>query len=190
MPDLATLKALAQKLRRISILSTTEAGSGHPTTCMSMAEIMSVLYFDEMNWDPSHADRPGADTFVLSKGHAAPILWAALHEAGAVREDPMTLRKVTSPGTLLNPFAAVPAAFGAAGALEVDSGTHLYQLLQVAFALRNPETTTVPIANANYLTPAGDAVQWDRARASRLFNDLNTDRPVPRHLLTGSHLGA
>jgi len=100
------------------------------------------------------------------------------------------LRKVTSTGTLLNPFAAVPAAFGAAGALQVDSGTHLYQLLQVAFALRNPETTTVPIANANYLTPAGDAVQWDRARASRLFNDLNTDRPVPRHLLTGSHLGA
>jgi LCP family protein required for cell wall assembly len=100
------------------------------------------------------------------------------------------LRKVTSPGTLLNPFAAVPAAFGAAGALQVDSGTHLYQLLQVAFALRNPETTTVPIANENYLTPAGDAVQWDKARASRLFNDLNTDRPVPRHLLTGSHLGA
>jgi LCP family protein required for cell wall assembly len=100
------------------------------------------------------------------------------------------LRKVTSTGTLLNPFAAVPAAFGAAGTLQVDSGTHLYQLLQVAFALRNPETTTVPIANANYVTPAGDAVQWDRARASRLFNDLNTDRPVPRHLLTGSRLGA
>ena len=100
------------------------------------------------------------------------------------------LRKVTSPGTLLNPFAAVPAAFGAAGALEVDSGTHLYQLLQVAFALRNPETTTVPIATANYLTPAGDAVKWDTARASRLFNDLNTGQPVPRGLLTGSHLGA
>jgi LCP family protein required for cell wall assembly len=100
------------------------------------------------------------------------------------------LRKVTSPGTLVNPFAAVPAAFGAAGALEVDSGTHLYQLLQVAFALRNPESTTVPIANANYLTPAGDAVKWDHARASRLFNDLNTDQPVPRGLLTGSHLGA
>lgn len=100
------------------------------------------------------------------------------------------LRKVTSPGTLLNPFAAVPAAFGATGALQVDSGTHLYQLLQVAFALRNPETTTVPIGNANYLTPAGDAVQWDRAQASRLFTDLNTDRPVPKRLLSGSHLGA
>jgi LCP family protein required for cell wall assembly len=100
------------------------------------------------------------------------------------------LRKVTSPGTLLNPLAAVPAAFGAAGALQVDSGTHLYQLLQVAFALRNPETTTVPIANSNYLTPAGDAVRWDHARASRLFNDLNTGQPVPKDLLTGSQLGA
>ncbi|HEY6275249.1 MAG TPA: LCP family protein [Streptosporangiaceae bacterium] len=100
------------------------------------------------------------------------------------------LRKVTSPGTLINPFAAVPAAFGAAGSLQVDSGTHLYQLMQVAFALRNPETTTIPIANANYVTPAGDAVLWDRTQASRLFNDLNTDQPVPKHLLTGSHLGA
>jgi LCP family protein required for cell wall assembly len=100
------------------------------------------------------------------------------------------LRKVTSPGTLINPFSAVPAAFGAAGALQVDSGTHLYQLLQVAFALRNPETTTVPIANANYLTPAGDALQWDHASASRLFSDLNTDQPVPPALLGGSHLGA
>ena len=63
-------------------------------------------------------------------------------------------------------------------------------MLQVAFALRNPETTTVPIATANYLTPAGDAVKWDTARASRLFNDLNTGQPVPRGLLTGSHLGA
>ncbi len=100
------------------------------------------------------------------------------------------LRKVTSPGTLVNPFSAVPAAFGAAGALQVDTGTHLYQLLQVAFALRNPETATVPIANSNYVTPAGDALQWDHAQASRLFNDLNTDQPVPRSLLSGSHLGA
>jgi LCP family protein required for cell wall assembly len=100
------------------------------------------------------------------------------------------LRKVTSPGTLINPFSAVPAAFGAAGTLQVDTGTHLYQLLQVAFALRNPETTTVPIANANYLTPAGDALQWDHAQASRLFNDLNSDQPLPAALLSGSHLGA
>jgi LCP family protein required for cell wall assembly len=99
------------------------------------------------------------------------------------------LRKMTSPGTLINPFAALPAGFGAADALKVDSGTHLDQLLQVALALRNPETTTVPIANANDPTPAGDAVQWDQSRANALFHDLNNDLPVPQSLLGGSHLG-
>jgi LCP family protein required for cell wall assembly len=98
------------------------------------------------------------------------------------------LRKMTSPATLLNPFASVPAAFGAAGAVKVDKGTHLYQLLQLALALRNPQTTTVPIANANFPTAAGDAVLWDNARANQLFRDLNHDRPVPKSLLTGSHL--
>jgi LCP family protein required for cell wall assembly len=100
------------------------------------------------------------------------------------------LRKTTSPGTLLNPFAAVPAAFGATSALTVDSGTHLYQLMQVALALRNPQTTTVPFASANYATAAGDAVQWDTARAQELFRDLNHDQPVPKDLLSGSRLSA
>src|SRR5262249_2400354 len=101
------------------------------------------------------------------------------------------LHKITSPGTLLNPFAAVPAAFGATGALTVDKGTHLYQLLQVALALRNPQTTTVPIANSGFLTPSGEsAVLWDTAKANTLFHDLNHDRPVPRSLLSGSHLSA
>jgi LCP family protein required for cell wall assembly len=98
------------------------------------------------------------------------------------------LRKMTSPGTLLNPFASVPAALGAAGAVKVDSGTHLYQLLQLALALRNPQTTTVPIAVPNYATPAGDAVLWDSNGAQRLFRYLNHDQPVPKSLLTGSHL--
>jgi LCP family protein required for cell wall assembly len=98
------------------------------------------------------------------------------------------LSKMLSPGTLLNPFAVIPAAVGAADAVTVDQGTSLYQLISVAFALRHPETTTVPIANANYLTPAGDAVLWNRPQALRLFNDLKTDHRVPRSLLTGSHL--
>ena len=58
----------------------------------------------------------------------------------------------------------------------------------MAFALRGPETTTVPLANTNLVTPAGDAVQWDHARALELFNDLNAGRPVPKRLLTGSSL--
>ena len=98
------------------------------------------------------------------------------------------LSKMTSPGVMFNPFAVVPAALGSVNSLTVDEGTHLNQLISVAFALRSPETTTVPIANSNLLTPAGDAVQWDSAQASRLFHDLNTDTPLPKRLITGSHL--
>jgi anionic cell wall polymer biosynthesis LytR-Cps2A-Psr (LCP) family protein len=99
------------------------------------------------------------------------------------------LSKLTSTGTIVNPFQSVPAAFGTAGAITVDSGTHLYQLIQVAFALRNPQTTTVPVANANYPTSnAGDAVELNTAQAHQLFRDLATDRRVPRQLLGGSKL--
>ncbi len=83
------LEDMADKLRIESILSTTTAGSGHPTSCMSCAEVMSCLFFDIMKRD---------DEFILSKGHAAPILWAAYAEAGLVkRDDLLDLRKITSP---------------------------------------------------------------------------------------------
>jgi hypothetical protein len=60
----------------------------------------------------------------------------------------------------------------------------------VAFALRNPITTTVPIATANYLTPnAGDAVLWASQEATQLFHDLYTDHAIPRSLITGSTQG-
>ncbi len=111
MPDNATLAALAQKLRRHSLVSTAEAGSGHPTTCMSCAEVMSVLFFHEMRYDPKNPRARNADTFVMSKGHAAPILWAALKEAGAIPEDLLTLRRFDSPleghPTPLSPWVKV-----------------------------------------------------------------------------------
>jgi len=97
------------------------------------------------------------------------------------------LTKMTSPGVLLNPFSAIPAGIGAADTLTVDKGTSLYQLISVAFALRHPETTTVPIASANYVTSAGDAVLWNHDQALRLFNALKNDQGVPADLLTGSH---
>src|SRR5262245_15059844 len=95
--DDATLKALAQRLRRDSIISTSEAGSGHPTTCMSAADIVAVLFGREMVFDPRDATRPGTDHFVLSKGHAAPILWSVLKEVGAIDYDLKTLRRADSP---------------------------------------------------------------------------------------------
>ena len=100
------------------------------------------------------------------------------------------LRKLTSTGVLANPFAALPAASGVAGTLTVDKGTHLYQLLQVAFALRNPITTTVPISGS-YITPSGeDALLWNHNEAVTLFRDLRNDRPVPKSLISGSKLAS
>ncbi len=91
------LKNLATRLRIESIRATTEAGSGHPTTCMSAADLVAALFFSEMRFDPAQPQHPHADRFVLSKGHAAPLLYAAWAEAGLVRrEDLLTLRLFTS----------------------------------------------------------------------------------------------
>ena len=97
------------------------------------------------------------------------------------------LSKLTSTGTLINPFASIPAATGTASSLTVSDGTNLTDLLHAAFALRNPETTTVPIATADYQTPNdGVAVLWDQAQAAQLFSALRNDTPVPPSLVTGS----
>ena len=94
---LQRLQEKATRLRIDSVRSTTEAGSGHPTSCASAAEIMSVLFYSVMRYDPRDPHRRDSDVFVLSKGHAAPILYAAWAEAGAFpREQLLTLRKVDS----------------------------------------------------------------------------------------------
>jgi transketolase len=91
------LKNIATRLRIDSVRSTTEAGSGHPSTCCSAAEIVSALFFAEMRYDPRDPRNPDNDRFVLSKGHAAPILYAAWAEAGIIpREDVLKLRRIDS----------------------------------------------------------------------------------------------
>src|SRR6476620_9073352 len=91
------LKNIATRLRIDSVRATSEAGSGHPTSCCSMADIMAALFFAEMRFDPKEPKNPDSDRFVLSKGHAAPILYAAWAEAGAFdREELLSLRKLDS----------------------------------------------------------------------------------------------
>jgi len=95
--SLAALKNLATQLRIDSVRSTSEAGSGHPTTCLSAAEIVSTLFYAEMHYDPKNPRNPDNDRFVLSKGHAAPILYAAWAEAGLFpREELLKLRRIDS----------------------------------------------------------------------------------------------
>jgi LCP family protein required for cell wall assembly len=98
------------------------------------------------------------------------------------------LRKLTSTGVLANPFKSLPAASGAAGTLTVDNGTSLYQLLQIALALKNPITTTVPIANSNYFVNGQDALLLDNTKLAELDKDLNDGIPIPKSLITGSSL--
>src|SRR3954462_9382256 len=84
MDLVASLKNIATRLRIESVQSTTAAGSGHPSSCSSAADIAAVLFFREMRFDPKDPHRTNNDRFILSKGHAAPLLYAAWAEAGIV----------------------------------------------------------------------------------------------------------
>jgi transketolase len=96
-PRIAALRNVATRLRIDSVRATSEAGSGHPTSCASAAEIMSALFFAEMRYDPRNPQNPDNDRFILSKGHAAPVLYAAWAEVGFLRRDELlTLRRLDS----------------------------------------------------------------------------------------------
>src|SRR3982751_6010374 len=91
------LRNVATRLRIDSLRSTTEAGSGHPTSCCSAADLIAALFFAEMRYVTKIPHHPGSDRFVLSKGHAAPILYAAWAEAGAFdRSELLKLRELGS----------------------------------------------------------------------------------------------
>src|SRR4029453_9762099 len=91
------LKNIGTRLRIDSLRSTSEAGSGHPTSCCSMADLTAAVFFAERRFDPKDPRNPDSDRFVLSKGHAAPILYAAWAEAGAFdRAELLRLRQIGS----------------------------------------------------------------------------------------------
>jgi transketolase len=95
--SIEALKEKGRRLRIDSLKATTEAGSGHPSSCLSAADLMAVIFFNEMRFDPKDPHNPANDRFVLSKGHAAPLLWAAYAEAGIIDEkELLTLRRLDS----------------------------------------------------------------------------------------------
>src|SRR3954470_10664054 len=96
-PSVETLAGIANQLRIHSIAATTAAGSGHVTSCCSAAELVAALFFGHMRFDPKNPQYPNNDRFILSKGHAAPLLYAAWAEAGLFPvERLLDLRKVDS----------------------------------------------------------------------------------------------
>jgi len=119
-PSSATIDAIKEKARRLSLLSmmsTTAAGSGHPTSCMSAAELVAGTFFYAMRIDPTNPNGTDSDRFVLSKGHAAPLLYAALAEAGVFPVSRvMTLREFSSE-LEGHPTPRIPGVDAATGSL-------------------------------------------------------------------------
>ena len=94
---LTTLRNKATQLRIDSVRATSEAGSGHPSSCASAADIVAALFFSVMRYNPQNPKALNSDRFVLSKGHAAPLLYAAWAEAGLFpASDLLKLRTLTS----------------------------------------------------------------------------------------------
>jgi len=98
--NIETLKEIARKIRVLSLQMTTQAESGHPGGCLSAADIIAVLYFYKMRLGPDKRPEPKwpeRDRFVLSKGHACPAQYAALHLLGLIPEQElMRLRQINS----------------------------------------------------------------------------------------------
>ncbi|MER3423378.1 MAG: transketolase, partial [Nitrospiraceae bacterium] len=91
------LQNKATRLRIESVRSTSEAGSGHPSSCLSAADIVAALFFSVMRYDTKNPKNPNNDRFILSKGHAAPLLYAAWAEAGLFdKKELLRLRTLAS----------------------------------------------------------------------------------------------
>lgn len=129
--SLDALKTRAKSIRREIVRMTTEAGSGHPSSSMSAADVVTALYFGGfLKHDPKNPHDPDRDRFILSKGHAAPLLYAALAESGYFpKEELMTLRKLGSPlegHPNMKRLAGVEASTGSLGqGLSIGVGISL-----------------------------------------------------------------
>jgi transketolase len=164
MSSISVLEKIAKRLRIYSLRMTTAAGSGHPSTCLSCAEIMACLFFHEMRYNPKDPQAWENDEFVLSKGHAAPILWAAYAEAGIIpHRSLLDLRKITSDleGHPTPRLPWVKAATGSLGqGLSVGVGLALAQKLAGVKA-----RTFVLMGDGE----CAEGAVWEAANAGREF---------------------
>src|SRR5690348_1111317 len=120
------LEQKAKLVRKWSMISTTEAGSGHPTSCLSAADLLTVLFDKHFTYDIQFPTSQANDRLVFSKGHAAPLLYTMYALSGAFPiEELKTLRKLTSrlEGHPTPEFPYTEAATGSLGqGLSVGAG--------------------------------------------------------------------
>jgi transketolase len=161
MSRIESLRKIATRLRIHSLRMTTIAGSGHPTTCLSAADLAACLFFREMRWNTKNPNDPANDEFVLSKGHAAPLLWAVYAEAGLIPLKSLRdLRKISSDleGHPTPRMPWVKAATGSLGqGLSVGVGLALAQRLD-----KSPGRTFVLLGDGE----CAEGQVWEAAAAA------------------------
>lgn len=146
------IRAKAIELGKLAIRATTSAGSGHPTTALSLAHLITVLMYRVMRWDPAHPDAEGSDRLVLSEGHGVPIIYAACADLGVTitpggqpramsMDDLMSLRSIGSPiDGHPNPILGFPFFDAATGSL--GQGLSVSAGLATAARVRGLDKTT------------------------------------------------
>lgn len=182
---LNVLQDKATRLRIDSVLATTAAGSGHPTSCASAAEIVSVLFYSVMRYDPQNPHNPANDVFVLSKGHAAPILYAAWAEAGLFpRERLLTLRRIDS-DLEGHPTPRLPFVDAATGSLGQGLSVGLGIAVNAKRFERSDQRVYVLMGDGESAEGSvWEAAQWaslnglDNVCATIDINDLGQSQPT------------
>ena len=161
-------KQLAAQLRIDSIRCTTAAGSGHPTSAMSAADLMSVLLSKYLHYDFDQPKHPNNDSLIFSKGHACPLLYAAYKAAGAVSdEELLTLRKF---GSRLegHPTPDIPWIEAATGSLGQGIGIGIGDALAAKFLDKLPYRTWILLGDSEM----AEGSVWE-AFASAEYYKLN-----------------
>ncbi|MFA5880730.1 MAG: transketolase [Eubacteriales bacterium] len=179
------LAVKACKIRQDIIRMLGESKSGHPGGSLSAADIVTTLYFHEMNVDPKNPKNPERDRFVLSKGHAAPVLYAALAEKGFFPvEELMTLRKLNSrlqghpsmkhlPGVEMSTGSlgqGLSAANGMALAGKLDGRSYRVYVLLGDGEIQEGQVWEAAMAGAHY--------KLDNVVAFLDHNGLQIDGPI------------
>ena len=119
MELISFLEQTAYRMRQWSLKMTTKAGSGHATSSLSAADIMAVLFLYAMRYDPKNFNNPNNDRFILSKGHAAPILYAVWKEVGQLTEEDLLSYRLFDSVLEGHPTLRFPYAEAATGALGI-----------------------------------------------------------------------
>lgn len=164
--NLDALLVRAKSLRDDILKMTTEAGSGHPTSSLSAVEIMTALYFGGyLRHDPQNPHWPDRDRFILSKGHAAPVLYAVLAQAGYFpHEEIMTLRKLGSPLEGHPNMRRLPGVEASTGSL--GQGLSLGVGHALAARLDDKDYHTYVLTGDGEL---GEGQNWEAAAAAAKF---------------------